>query len=228
MQRVNRLTAEEHAEVTAAVAQAERQTDGEIVTIVADRSDSYHDVGLHWAVAATFLMLSLVAMFPAWFMDRLHGMLGGGWERELPAGLTLTILLGLLIAIFLAVRYLLAVRPLRMVLTPKRTKARRVRRRAISFFKVGAERRTIGRTGVLIYLSLDEHRAEIVADEAIAAKVKPEIWGEAMIALIDEVRAGRAGRGMAEAVRLVGEVLTEHFPRSDNNPNELPDRLIEL
>lgn len=228
MQRVNRLTAKEHAEVTAAVAQAERQTDGEIVTIVADRSDSYHDVGLHWAVAAMFIMLSLVAMFPAWFIDRLHGMLGGGWERELPAGLTLTILLGLLIAIFLAVRYLLAVRPLRMVLTPKRTKARRVRRRAIAFFKVGAERRTIGRTGVLIYLSLDEHRAEIVADEAIAAKVKPEIWGDAMIALIDEVRNGRAGRGMAEAVRLVGEVLTEHFPRSDNNPNELPDRLIEL
>lgn len=228
MHRVNRLTPQEHAEVTAAVAEAERRTDGEIVTIVADRSDSYHDVGLHWAVAAIFLMLSSVAMFPVWFMDRLHGMLGGGWERELTAGLTLTVLLGLLIATFLAIRYLLAIMPLRMALTPKRTKSRRVRRRAISFFKVGAERRTIGRTGILIYLSLDEHRAEIVADEAIIAKVQPEIWGDAMIALIDQVRAGRPGRGMAEAVRLVGEVLAEHFPKSDNNPNELPDRLIEL
>lgn len=228
MRKVNRLTAEEHGQVTAAVAEAEARTNGEIVTIVTDRSDSYHDVGLHWAVAATFLTLSAVAMFPVWFMDRLHGLLGGGWERELPAGITLTALLGLLIAVFLAVRYLLAVKPLRLALTPKRTKARRVRRRAIAFFKVGAERRTIGRTGILIYLSLAEHQAEIVADEAIASKVQPEIWGEAMIALIDEVRQGRPGKGMAEAVRCVGTVLAEHFPRSENDSNELPDRLIEL
>jgi putative membrane protein len=137
-------------------------------------------------------------------------------------------LLGFLIAIFLAVRYLLAIMPLRLALTPKHTKARRVRRRAIAFFKVGAERRTMGRTGILIYLSLDEHRAEIVADEAIASKVGPEVWGEAMIALIDQVRAGHPGRGMAEAVRQVGKVLAEHFPKSDDNLNELPDRLIEL
>lgn len=228
MHKVNRLSAEEHAEVTAAVAQAERETDGEIVTIVADRSDSYHDAGLHWAVGATFLALSLVAMAPGWFMERLHWLLGGGWERELPAGLVLTVLLGLLIAVFLLTRYLLAIMPLRMLLTPRRTKARRVRRRAIAYFKVGAERRTIGHTGILIYLSLDEHRAEIVADEAIASKVGPEIWGEAMVALIDHVRAGHPGKGMAEAVGIVGKVLAEHFPKSGTNPNELPDRLIEL
>lgn len=228
MHKVNRLSPEEHAEVTAAVAEAERLTDGEIVTIVADRSDSYHDAGLHWAVAATFLSLSAVAMAPAWFMEKLHWLLGGGWERELPAGLILTVLLGLMIAVFLAVRYLLAIMPLRLMLTPKKTKARRVRRRAIAFFKVGAERRTLGRTGILIYLSLDEHRAEIVADEAIASKVAPEVWGEAMVALIDHVRSGHPGKGMAEAVRLVGVVLAEHFPKSHSDTNELPDRLIEL
>src|SRR3546814_2557621 len=64
-------------------------------------------------------------------MEWLHVLLGGGWERELPAGLTLTFLLGWMILLFLAVRYLLAIMPLRMALTPKRTKARRVRRRAL-------------------------------------------------------------------------------------------------
>src|SRR3546814_5748777 len=88
------LTPEEHAEVTAAVSEAEKTTDGEIVTIVSGRSDNYHDVGLHWAIAASFLGLSAVAMFPAWFMEWLHVLLGGGWERELPAGLTLTFLVG--------------------------------------------------------------------------------------------------------------------------------------
>jgi putative membrane protein len=49
-----------------------------------------------------------------------------------------------------------------------------------------------------------------------------------MAALISEVRAGEPGKGMAEAVRLMSVVLAEHFPKGSDNPNELPDRLIEL
>jgi putative membrane protein len=118
--------------------------------------------------------------------------------------------------------------PLRMALTPRATKARRVRRRAVAYFKVGAERRTASRSGVLLYLSLAEHRAEIIADSAVHAKVPPELWGEAMAALVDAVRAGRPGEGMAAAVTAISVVLAEHFPRTGADPNELPDRLIEL
>jgi putative membrane protein len=75
---------------------------------------------------------------------------------------------------------------------------------------------------------MQEHRAEIVADNAIVEKVEPAIWGDAMAAMIDLVRDKKPGEGMAEAVRQMGVVLTEHFPKTDNNPNELPDRLIEL
>ena len=57
-----------------------------------------------------------------------------------------------------------------------------------------------------------EHRAEIVADKAIADQVEPEVWGEAMAALVDEVKAGRPGAGMAKAVEQVGEVLAEILP----------------
>ena len=81
---------------------------------------------------------------------------------------------------------------------------------------------------MLLYLSMKEHRAEIVADEAIAGKVQAEVWGDAMVALLDGVKAGRPGDGMADAVRQMGLVLAEHFPKGSENPNELPDRLIEL
>jgi putative membrane protein len=103
-----------------------------------------------------------------------------------------------------------------------------VRKRAVDLFKVGAQGRTIASTGILIYLSMRERRAEIVADEAIASKVAPEIWGDAMLALIGHVREGRPGQGMAEAVTQVGAVLAQHFPKGDDVVNELPDRLIEL
>lgn len=221
------LNEADHDRVTAAVAEAEKTTDGEIVTIVARRSDPYHDAGLHWAMGAVFLALSAAAAFPQHFRAICSWLLRS-WEHEVEDWKLLTILLGLLILKFLVVRYLLAWMPLRMALTPKGTKARRVRRRAITLFRAVAQGRTRGRTGVLIYLSLDEHRAELVADAAINEKVAPQIWGEAMAALIDGVRDGRAGEGLAEAVRQVGVVLTAHFPATGDNPNELPDRLIEL
>ena len=123
---------------------------------------------------------------------------------------------------------LLKYMPLRLALTPGATKQRRVRRRAISIFKAGAERRTIGRTGILIYLSMGEHRAEIVADEAITQVTTPETWGEAMAALLVEVKAGRPADGIVAAVERVGAVLKEHFPRSSTDTNEIPDKLIEL
>lgn len=218
----------DHGRVTAAVSEAERGTDGEIVTIVARRSDPYHDAGLHWAIGAVFLALSLAAAFPQHFRTLCTWLLQS-WEHDVEDWKLLTVLLGLLILKFLVVRYALAWMPLRMTLTPKATKARRVRRRAITLFRAVAQGRTRGHTGVMIYLSLDEHRAEIVADAAINEKVAPEVWGDAMAALIDGVRAGRAAEGMAEAVRQVGVLLATHFPaKAGDNPNELPDRLIEL
>ncbi len=226
MKRVT-LSEADHDRVTSAVADAERHTDGEIVTMVADRSDSYHDVGLHYAVGVTFLAMGVYAAFPAFYRDLvLHLM--GGWEHELSDRVFLTVLLCALIVKFLATRYLLAIWPLRMALTPGRTKTRRVHRRALLLFRAAAESRTRAKTAVLIYLSLSEHRAEILADRTIAAKVSPDVWGDAMAELISHVREGRNGEGMAQAVRQIGIILAEHFPRSEDDRNELPDRLIEL
>jgi putative membrane protein len=114
------------------------------------------------------------------------------------------------------------------LLTPAPIKHARVHARALTCFRVGAESRTTGHTGILIYVSLAERRAEIIADQAIASKVAPEVWGDAMAALLSGIRAGAAGDGMVSAVEQVGKVLAQHFPRADDDINELPDRLIEI
>ncbi|QIK96367.1 hypothetical protein G7076_07840 [Sphingomonas sp. HDW15A] len=140
----------------------------------------------------------------------------------------LTLLLGVALAKFLFVLFVMKWMPLRLALTPGATKTRRVRRRAIMLFKAAAERRTEGRTGVLIYLSMGEHRAEIVGDAAITAVTTPETWGEAMAALIADVKDGRPADGIVAAIALIGEVLAHHFPRDAADRNEIPDKLIEL
>lgn len=222
-----RFSEADHAAISVAVAKAEKATDGEIVTIVADRSDAYHDVGLHYAVLAMLLVPALLAFVPEGMIDWWTGLLLG-WNAELTQGALMLFLFVKLALAFLVVRFVLAYMPLRMALTPASTKSRRVRRRALALFRVGAERRTTGRTGILLYLSLAEHRAEIVADEAIHSRVEPEIWGDAMAALIEAVKAGRPGEGMVAAVERIGAVLAISLPPTGENPNELPDRLIEL
>lgn len=224
---ITRLSEADHALVTEAVAKAERSSDGEIVTIVAQRSDSYHDVGLHYAVLAMLLVPIGFAAVPQGWIDWAVGTFLG-WNFELSRGFVMTYLFVKMAGAFLVVWLLFKWMPLRMALTPGRTKTRRVRRRAVELFRAGTEKRTKGRTGILLYLSLLERRAEIVADEAIHSRVEPGEWGEAMAALVEGVKAGRPGEGMALAVGKIGEVLAQCLPPTLDNPNELPDRLIEL
>jgi putative membrane protein len=224
---VMQLREADHAKVSSAIAAAEATTDGEIVAVVTPLSDSYHDVALHWAVAAMILVLAWAAWRPDWLLSSFDQIFGG-WRPEPTLGQLLTFLMVLAVLKFTAVLLILKWMPLRLALTPRATKARRVRRWAISLFKAAAERRTEGRTGILIYLSLREHRAEIVADEAITRVTSPDTWGEAMAGLLADVRDGRPADGICAAVQLIGFVLAEHFPKTRDNPNEIPDKLIEL
>jgi putative membrane protein len=217
----------DHTRVSAAVHAAESGTAGEIVTIVTATSDRYQDVALWWSVLVGVLALAGLAAIPS-FYTGVIGWLSNGWISELTTAEALELALAGFVIKFGSMRLLLLWKPLLLFLTPKRIKATRVRARAIRYFKVGAERRTQGRTGILIYLSMAEHMAEIVADEAIHALVPPEAWGEAMAHLVAEVREGRVADGMIAAITDVGAILSQHFPRADDDINELPDRLIEL
>jgi putative membrane protein len=222
-----KLSEADHDKVSAAIAAAEGNSAGEIVAVVTERSDSYHDVALHWALLVMIATLAIFAAFPdllRWYFD----LFLGGWRPDPSMRELLTLLLVLSVAKFTVVLLILRHMPLRLALTPGATKSRRVRRRAVDVFKAAAQRRTEGRTGILIYLSLGERRAEIIGDEAITAVTTPETWGEAMAALIVDVKAGRPGDGIVAAIGEVGTVLSEHFPRSATDANEIPDKLIEL
>ncbi len=227
MARTARMTEADHQRVSKAVRDAEAGTAGEIVTIVAESSDRYLDVALWWSISVAVLALAALAAFPE-FYTGLVARISGGWIVDWTLAEAFELALAVAVLKFVGARLILQWMPLRLFLTPRVVKAERVRRRAIRYFKVGAERRTLGRTGVLIYLSMAEHRAEIVADEAIHSKVTPETWGDAMAKLIAEVRQGRLSDGMVAAIGDVGAILGAHFPRAKDDANELPDRLIEL
>lgn len=221
------MTEADRHRVAEAVRAAESGTAGEIVTIVTEQSDTYHEVALVWSALAALLALAALALAPDFYLG-LWDRLLGDWTIEWTPRQIFE-----LAAVVAALKFggtwlILLWKPLRLWLTPRPIRNTRVRARAVTCFKVGAERRTHGRTGILIYLSMAEHRAEIVADEAISGQVAPEVWGHAMASMIAELAKGQVADGMIAAVREVGVVLAEHFPRAENDVNELPDRLIEV
>ena len=82
--------------------------------------------------------------------------------------------------------------------------------------------RTRDRTGILIFVSLGERYARIIADDGIAAKVPQAAWQRA----VDELTARMSRREIAEgflgAIAACASVLEQHFPRAEGDRNELP------
>lgn len=224
---VMNLTEADREKVSAAISLAEARSSGEIVAVATPISDAYHDVALHWALIPLFAVLAWAAWRPTalvWW----YNFLFGGWQPDPTLSELLTLLMVFAALKFTVALLILKWMPLRLALTPHATKHRRVRRRAVTIFKAAAQGRTTGRTGILIYLSMAERRAEIIADEAILKVTDEHTWGEAMTALITDVRRGRPADGIVAAIERVGGVLAEHFPRAADDVNEIPDTLIEL
>src|SRR6187549_3718139 len=158
------LSEADHARVSAAVAEAESRTAGEIVTVVADRSDGYSDIALAWSVIVAFTALIVLALFPdfyLWLVDRALD----NWAHDWTPREIFTLAAVVAIAKFLGMWLLQLWPPLKFWLILPPIKTHRTLQRAVGLFKVGAERRTTGRTGIMIYLSMRERRAQILADE---------------------------------------------------------------
>lgn len=98
-------------------------------------------------------------------------------------------------------------------------------RAEIEFFeaKIGE---TQNATGVLIFLSLMEHRVVVLADEAIASRLDPSVWQEVVVLLLEGVKKGDLSAGFESAINECSKLLQDDFPVSDHDKNELKDHLI--
>jgi putative membrane protein len=81
---------------------------------------------------------------------------------------------------------------------------------------------------VLIYVALADRRVEIVADANIDNKVNQNNWDELAREVAAAAHAERLADGLISAIDRAGQLLAQHFPAGDANPNELPDRVVEI
>ena len=198
------MSPQDRERISAAVQRAEGTTSGEIVCVLARRSA---DTGALALLVAALLALALP------------------WALMVFTALPLQEILGLQLALFVGLAVLLSMPPLAVLLLPRSVRRAAAHRAALEQFVARGMGRTGGRTGVLIFVSLAERYARIVADEVITARVPQSEWQEAVDALVGHMREDRIADGYVEAIERCGRVLAAHFPRRPDDRNELPDRI---
>jgi putative membrane protein len=193
--------------IAEAITAAEGTTSGEVVAVIAPQSASYLHVPFLWA-ALVALALPWPFVFWTWW----------------PIQQIYLLQLGVFAVLVAVLMYA----PLRLALVPQRVKHARAHQRAVEQFVAQNLYTTVGRTGVLIFVSVAEHFAEILADAAIHAKVPQSEWQTIVGRLADTIGQGRAGDGFVQAIGAVGEHLARHFPPEASAPHALSNHLIVL
>jgi putative membrane protein len=197
---------EDHEAVAAAIRAAERQTSGQIVCVLARSSSAYAHIPILWSSVLALVTPWPLIYFTPWSVQRLF-----------VCQLAVIIVAGLV----------LSWRRLRLLLVPRALQRARAHRAALEQFMVRGISRTHNRSGVLIFVSLAERYARIIADEGIAAKVHAAEWQAAIDVLTSHMRHGRIAAGFTAAIERCGAVLAAHAP-PDGSDNELPDRLYVM
>ena len=207
------MSAQDHDRIAAAIRQAEAQTSGEIYCVLARQSGDYF-----FAAGFAALCAMVVADLAAAFV------LDHFWVT-----LRLPLFAALEVAAVVTVLGLIWLFPaLRLQLVPRRTLYRTAHDNALRQFLSRNVHRTQNRTGILIFVSLAEHYATVLADEGIATQVPQEAWNAIIADLVRAAKAGHLADGYVQAVSASGQLLATHFPVGSNDRNELNDHLAEI
>ena len=185
------MTPEEHARIADAVQAAEAKTSGEIYCVVARASDSY----FFPAAFMVTLGIVVISLLVAYLLDL--------WWYDLPPT---NLVVAQLIAIACALLVLGFFPALRMHLVPLRQRYRYAHDNAMKQFLSRNIHITTARTGVMLFVSLAERYAEVVADAGINSRVPQETWDGVVAGLIAHARRAEIANGFVEAIGTVGAV----------------------
>ena len=208
----SRLSSHDLESIEKAIGQAETKTSGELVPMIVRRSSTVGHIPLT-------LLLILINF---WFvLDRVLGFYTNTVVLDSP----FFIFIGLII-IFLLTRILSPMEWIGRILTPRHDQISQVNQRAeIEFFESNIKK-TKNSTGILLMLSVMEHRAVVLADKTISEKLPPETWNEVIEKMISGIEKKNIAQGMVEGIDVCGELLSRHFPLPPDDTNELPNHLI--
>ena len=201
------LNEQEQRRVAEAIAGVERDTDAELVTVLAAQADDYRYITLLWAGLLALLLPGLLNLFGDWW--RAHQLLLVQW-------------LG-----FVILALLFRLPALRLRLTPRAVRHWRAANLARRQFLEQKLHHTDGDVGMLIFVSEAEHYVEILVDRGIASRIGDATWQDQVDRFTAQVRKGQVLQGFLDCIEGCGAVLREQLPATHPH-NQLADRLVIL
>jgi putative membrane protein len=198
------ISEQDRNRISTAIRVAEAKTSGEIVCVLAQASSDTTALPILVAALAALALPWLLVAFTAMSVHRI---------------------LSLQALVFFTVSVLLCLPRVRVALMPRAARRAVAHRVAMEQFSIRVMARKKERSGILIFVSIAEHYARIIADEGIAARVPQSEWQEAVDALVAHTSSGRMAEGFITAIEKCGNVLATNFPHSEASRDELPDRI---
>ena len=151
--------------------------------------------------------------------------IGLPWLLVAFTAMTVHGILSLQVAAFLLFLVVLWLPRVRVALMPRKARRAVAHRVALEQFAIRGIARKQERSGILFFVSLAERYARVVADDTIAARVPQSEWQVVIDAVVAHMRNGRLADGFVTAINLCGDKLARHYPRTETNRDELPDRI---
>ncbi len=210
------LSEADRERIRQAVHAAEQQTRAEIVPMIVARSGLYRDAQ-HWAglIAALTTLAALLTIEVSW--------LPWGWHASNAAWLVFAVTLA-----YAGGTWIGTWPPVIRLLTSPTRLRHKVALRAERAFAQHAISQTRERTGVLIMLSMLERQIYVLPDRSLAGLVSADRWTQVVQAAVERLQGGDIAEGLSNAIAACGAVLADASPaRPGNNPNELPDQVID-
>jgi putative membrane protein len=201
------LNEAQQKEISSAIAEVEKDTDAELVTVLAKRADDYYYIPTLWAAVIALLLPILVKFTPLW--------------------LTGDELLLMQWTVFIVLAVVFHIPFIMMKLVPKKVRYWRASNLARRQFMENNLHHTKNGMGVLIFVSEAEHYVEIIADQGISQHVSNDEWLIIVNAFVGNVKAGQTKEGFLNCINSCGALLKQHAPASEDK-NELPNHLIVL
>lgn len=203
----NYFSSEEQQKIEAAVKAAELTTSGEIVPLIVDASYEYPRAEL---IGGVTLALAC-GLFASW-----------AWGGESIWWFLPVFIVTFLIS-FTLIRRCPALK--RKLIHPDELTLETQEKALVSFLEHGLHE-TRDKTGILILISLFEHRVVVLADSGINAKVPEHTWDEIVTMILPGLKNGQACSTLCAAITRCGELLAESFPRKEDDTDELPNLIV--
>lgn len=207
------LSEADRERIRKAVDKAEGQTSGEIVPMVVSFSDHYAMADVIGAMSIAFPLSILLTHFVGAMF----------WIGPQNMWLFIATLAVSFVVFHEVVRRVLW---LKRLFIPEKEMEEEVREAALTCFFEEGLYKTRDETGILIFISIFEHKVWVLADKGIDAKVAEGEWGGIVGHIVEGIKKGRQGEAICEAVAKVGELLKAHFPVRHDDADELKDLIV--